>query len=144
MRTLCVFAAGLLFAMGLGVSGMTDANKVIGFLNVAGTWDPSLAFVMVGAIAVHMATYRLIIKRTKPVFSDQFLLPTVTKINPRLVGGAALFGAGWGLGGFCPGPGVVSSTGFGEAALAFTVSMLMGMLLFNAVDPARTVAGSSS
>jgi uncharacterized membrane protein YedE/YeeE len=144
MRNLCVFAAGFLFAMGLGVSGMTDANKVIGFLNVAGTWDPSLAFVMVGAIAVHMATYRLIIKRSAPIFSDLFLLPTMTDINPRLVGGAALFGVGWGLGGFCPGPAVVSSTGFGAAALAFTVSMLVGMVLFHAVDPDRTAARAST
>jgi hypothetical protein len=99
---------------------------------------------MVGAIGVHLATYRLIIKRSAPIFSDLFLLPTMTDINPRLVGGAALFGVGWGLGGFCPGPAVVSSTGLGETALAFTVSMLVGMVLFHAVDPARTAARPSS
>ena len=144
MRNLCVFAAGLLFALGLGVSGMTDANKVIGFLNVAGKWDPSLAFVMVGAIGVHLATYRFIVKRPAPVFADRFLIPTISEINPRLVGGAALFGVGWGLGGFCPGPGVVSSTAAGQAALAFTGCMLIGMMVFHAVDPARKSAGSSS
>ena len=139
-RNLCVFAAGLLFALGLGVSGMTDANKVIGFLNVAGTWDPSLAFVMVGAIGVHLATYRWIVKRSSPVFNDLFLIPTITDINPRLVGGAALFGIGWGLGGFCPGPGVVSSAGLGPAAMSFTGCMLLGMGVFHAVDPSRRAA----
>ena len=140
MNRLFAFLAGILFGVGLIVSGMTDANKVIGFLNLAGAWDPSLAFVMVGAIGVHLASYRFIIKRPEPVFSDLFLIPTITDVNPRLVGGAALFGIGWGLGGFCPGPGVVSSTGFGPAALAFTGCMLLGMVLFHAVDPARRPA----
>ena len=140
MRTFCVFAAGLLFAIGLGISGMTDANKVIDFLNLAGRWDPSLAFVMVGAIAVHLATFRLIIKRPSPIFTERFLIPSITDVNPRLVGGAGLFGVGWGLGGFCPGPGVVSSTGLGPAALAFTGCMVLGMLLFHAIDPARKPA----
>ena len=144
MRNLCVFASGLLFAVGLGISGMTDANKVIGFLNVAGQWDPSLAFVMVGAIAVHLVTYRLIVRRPSPIFADLFLIPTITDINPRLVGGAALFGVGWGLGGFCPGPGVVSSTGLGIAALTFTGCMLLGMVVFHAVDPARKTAGTKA
>lgn len=137
MGKLSVFSAGLLFAVGLGISGMTDANKVIGFLNVAGQWDPSLAFVMVGAIGVHLATYRLIINRPSPVFGDLFLIPTTTQIDARLIGGASLFGIGWGLGGFCPGPGVVSSTGLGQAALLFTGAMVVGMALFHAIDPAR-------
>jgi len=142
MRNLGLFAAGLLFALGLGVSGMTDANKVIGFLNIAATWDPSLAFVMVGAIGVHLVSHRLILKRPSPVFSDLFLLPTIAAITPRLVGGAALFGVGWGLGGFCPGPGVVSSVGIGSAALVFTSAMLGGMFLFHTVDPARRTKAS--
>ena len=79
MRNLSIFCAGLLFALGLGISGMTDANKVIGFLNVAGEWDPSLAFVMVGAIGVHLVTYRAIIKRPSPLFGDLFLIPTITE-----------------------------------------------------------------
>ena len=138
MRKISIFCAGLLFALGLGISGMTDANKVIGFLNLAGPWDPSLAFVMLGAIGVHLTTHRLIIKRPSPVFGDLFLIPSSTDINVRLVGGAGLFGVGWGLGGFCPGPGVVSSTGLGQAALIFTGAMIAGMAMFHALDSART------
>ena len=144
MRNLSLFAAGLLFALGLGVSGMTDANKVIGFLNVAGAWDPSLAFVMVGAIGVHLATYRLILKRPSPIFADLFLIPTITDINPRLLGGAALFGVGWGLGGFCPGPAVVSTVGMGASALIFSAAMLLGMSVFHAVDRPRVQAGEAT
>ena len=144
MRNLSIFCAGLLFALGLGISGMTDANKVIGFLNVAGQWDPSLAFVMVGAIGVHMATFHRITKRPAPMFGDLFLIPTTQDINARLVGGAALFGIGWGLGGFCPGPGVVSSTNFGQSALVFTGAMLGGMILFHGIDPARKQQGKAA
>ena len=144
MRNLCIFCAGLLFALGLGISGMTDANKVIGFLNVAGQWDPSLAFVMVGAIGVHLATYRIIVNRPSPLFGDLFLIPTITDINPRLVAGAGLFGIGWGLGGFCPGPAVVSSASLGQAALVFTATMLAGMATFHVLDPARRASGTST
>jgi len=130
-----LFASGVLFAVGLGVSGMTDANKVIGFLNAAsGAWDPSLAFVMVGAIGVHLVLFRLITRRNEPVFASAFLVPTRTDMSPRLLGGAALFGAGWGLGGYCPGPAFVSSTALGTEALVFTVAMIGGMLVFAVVD----------
>ena len=123
------FAAGLIFAIGLGMSGMTDANKVIGFLNLAGDWDPSLAFVMVGAIGVHLALYRLSIGRPSPLFAEEFRIPTSREINTPLVGGAALFGIGWGLSGFCPGPALVSTMSFGPTALVFVGAMLSGMLL---------------
>jgi uncharacterized membrane protein YedE/YeeE len=125
-----VFLAGLLFAVGLGVSGMTDANKVIGFLNLAGDWDPSLAFVMVGAIGIHLVLFKLIVKRSSPLFGDVFHLPARKDIDRRLVIGAVLFGIGWGLGGFCPGPGIVSAVGLGDEALIFTGAMLFGMLVF--------------
>ena len=128
-RSIAVFFGGLAFALGLGVSGMTDANKVIGFLNLAGDWDPSLAFVMVGAIGVHLVLYRLILRRQSPLFSDRFHIPTRRDISPQLVRGAALFGVGWGMGGFCPGPGLVSLTGFGSEAAVFVVCMLGGMTL---------------
>jgi uncharacterized membrane protein YedE/YeeE len=128
-RLIAAFSGGLVFALGLGVSGMTDANKVIGFLNLAGDWDPSLAFVMVGAIGVHLLLSRLILRRQSPLFADRFHTPTRRDINPRLVGGAALFGVGWGVGGFCPGPGLVSLMGFDSAAGVFVVFMVGGMLL---------------
>ena len=128
-RLFAAFVGGFVFALGLGISGMTDANKVIGFLNLAGDWDPSLAFVMVGAIGVHLSLYRLILRRQSPLFADRFHIPTRRDISPSLVGGAALFGVGWGLGGFCPGPGLVSLAGFGSSAVVFVVFMLSGMAL---------------
>lgn len=128
-RSIAVFFGGLAFALGLGVSGMTDANKVIGFLNLAGDWDPSLAFVMVGGIGVHLILYRLILRRQSPLFGDRFHIPTRRDISPQLIGGSALFGVGWGLGGFCPGPGLVSLTGFGLEAAVFVAFMLGGMLM---------------
>jgi uncharacterized membrane protein YedE/YeeE len=131
---LALFASGLLFAAGLGISGMTDADKVIGFLNIAGEWDPSLAFVMVGAIGVHLVLFRLITRRASPLFAARFQIPTRKDLTPRLIGGAALFGAGWGLGGFCPGPALVSSTSLGSQALVFTAAMIFGMVAFAVLD----------
>lgn len=121
------FLAGLLFAVGLGVSGMTDADKVIGFLNLAGDWDPSLALVMVGAIGVHGVLYRLILRRRSPLLDSRFHIPTRRDLTTPLVLGSALFGAGWGLGGFCPGPGLVSAAGGMPAAAVFVLTMLLGM-----------------
>jgi len=127
-RFIAPFVAGLVFALGLGISGMTDANKVIGFLNLAGDWDPSLAFVMVGAIGVHLALYRIILRRKSPLFGDTFDIPTRRDVDPQLIGGAAVFGIGWGLGGFCPGPGLVSLAGLGTFAAVFVGFMLLGMV----------------
>ena len=139
-RLVASFLGGLLFALGLGVSGMTDANKVIGFLDLSGDWDPSLAFVMAGAIGVHLILYRLILRRQSPLFGDRFQIPTRRDITPQLVGGAALFGVGWGLGGFCPGPGLVSLAGFGSSGAVFVLSMLSGMTLQKIVHrPNRAV-----
>ena len=129
-----VFFTGVLFAIGLGVSGMTNANKVISFLDLSGDWDPSLGFVMLGAIGVHMALYKLILKRTSPIFGDRFQIPTRTDLNVRLVGGAALFGIGWGLGGFCPGPGIVSTTTLGIEVGVFITSMIGGIWMFQKVN----------
>jgi len=134
---LFVFFSGALFALGLGVSGMTDADKIIGFLNLAGDWDPSLAFVMVGAIGVHLVLYRLILRRRSPLFAERFRVPTRRDIDRRLLGGSVLFGVGWGLGGFCPGPGIVSVMSFGAEALVFTVAMLGGMWLHQRVERSR-------
>ena len=121
--------SGFIFAVGLGLSGMTDANKVIGFLDIFNQWDPSLAFVMVGAIGVHACAYPLITKRSSPIFSTRFHLPTQTQINAPLLLGATLFGIGWGLGGYCPGPALVSLMSMGQEALVFCGAMLAGMLI---------------
>ncbi|MCK6502386.1 YeeE/YedE family protein [Myxococcota bacterium] len=133
---LASFGAGLLFAVGLGVSGMTQAPKVIGFLNLPGDWDPSLALVMVGAIAVHLVLFRLILRRGTPLWGGRFGVPTRADVDARLLGGAALFGVGWALGGYCPGPGLVSVVGGGAHAWTFVAGMTGGMLLFHAVETA--------
>lgn len=130
--------AGALFAVGLGVSGMTQPSRVTGFLDVAGDWDPSLAFVMVGAISVHFIAYRVVGWQQRaaaaraprfPLLADRISLPTRTGVDARLLGGAALFGVGWGLAGYCPGPALVSlATGSG-VVLAFVLAMAAGMAI---------------
>lgn len=127
MKHLTASLSGLLFAVGLGVSGMTRPSKVMGFLDLFGAWDASLAFVMIGAIAIYFVLYRLITKRPTPLFDARFHLPTRKDIDVRLVLGAALFGAGWGLGGYCPGPGLVSTAAGVLPAAVFVVSMSLGM-----------------
>lgn len=119
-------ASGALFGLGLVLSGMTQPTKVIGFLDVFGRWDASLALVMAGAIAVHLPAYRWIKGRSSPLFAERFTLPTRRDLDAKLLAGAALFGLGWGLGGFCPGPGVVS-LGKGELSVGvFVAAMLIG------------------
>ena len=128
--------AGALFGLGLAVSGMTQPAKVIGFLDVLGAWDPSLAFVMLGAIGVYTAAYRgLAVKMPRPLFAPRFSLPTLTAIDAPLLAGAAIFGVGWGLGGFCPGPALVALGAGAPAALWFVPAMVVGMLLHRAVRP---------
>lgn len=133
MKHVLALLAGLLFALGLAVSGMTQPAKVVGFLDVAGRWDPSLAFVMLGAILVHLVLYRLILRRSSPVFSPHFELPTRRDLDRRLVLGSGIFGVGWALGGYCPGPALVAMGSFSSQALLFSASMLAGMLLFTRV-----------
>jgi uncharacterized membrane protein YedE/YeeE len=113
---------------------MTQPAKVTAFLDFAGNWDPSLAFVMGGAILVYAPLYRLIRRRSTPLFASTFSVPTRTDIDPRLLGGAALFGIGWGLGGFCPGPAVTSLASGHLSVVTFVASMLAGMYLFKLVD----------
>ena len=139
-----VFVSGLVFALGLGISGMTDANKVIAFLNLAGEWDPSLAFVMLGAIGVHMPLIVIIRGRGKPIFGEMFHLPTRQDLGWPLLVGSAVFGAGWGLGGFCPGPGIVSSMSLIPSAGLFTVAMLGGMRFARYLQPAHHIDGEST
>lgn len=120
--------AGALFGVGLAVSGMTRPSKVVGFLDLAGSWDASLAFVMIGAIGVHLVAGRILRKRPTPRFDARWHLPTRKDIDPKLVVGAALFGVGWGLGGYCPGPGLVSGGAGSLAALVFVGGMTLGMV----------------
>ncbi len=134
------FSAGILFALGLGVSGMTMPSKVIGFLDFFGAWDPSLMFVMVGAIAVHFPLYRLFITRPMPLFDVRFHVPEGKAVDARLLLGAAIFGAGWGLGGFCPGPSLVGIASGALPVLAFVASMAAGMKLEHAVSGRSTSA----
>lgn len=119
---------GLLFGVGLVVSGMSNPAKVLNFLDILGTWDPSLAFVMGGAVIVAFIGYRLVLKRKHPFMDKQFHLPTKKDVDRRLIFGAGLFGIGWGLGGFCPGPAFVSLGLMHTGTLVFMPAMLIGMM----------------
>ena len=127
MKNLLTLISGLLFGCGLLLSGMADPAKVQNFLDLFGTWDPSLAFVMGGAIAVTMPGFWLVIRRNKPFFNDVFHLPSRTDLDARLITGAAIFGVGWGLGGFCPGPAITALPLAAEGTLIFVATMLTGM-----------------
>jgi hypothetical protein len=131
---LASFTAGLIFALGLGIGGMTQPAKVTAFLDFAGDWDPSLACVMIGAIMVHAVLHRLIRRRPTPLFASAFSIPTRMDIDPRLVGGAALFGIGWGMGGFCPGPAVTSLVSGRMSVVIFVAAMIAGMYLYRVVE----------
>jgi uncharacterized membrane protein YedE/YeeE len=141
MAQLTAFVAGVLFAAGLGMGGMTQPSKVLGFLDVTGEWDPSLAFVMLGAIVVHATAVRWILRRRSPLFANGFALTTMRSVDARLVVGAAIFGSGWGLVGYCPGPAVTVLGGGVPAATLFVPAMLAGMwlsrALFEQVEPRR-------
>lgn len=126
--------SGALFGAGLVVSGMADPAKVIGFLDVGGAWDPSLALVMGAALAVHAVVARAVTTRGRPLFAERFALPTRRDIDLRLVLGAAIFGVGWGLGGFCPGPGLVAGTTAGTDALAFVGAMALASYVTARLD----------
>jgi uncharacterized membrane protein YedE/YeeE len=128
------YLLGLIFAVGLMLAGMTRPGKVVAFLDVSDAWDPSLALVMGGAIVVHTILYRVILKRPSPIFGGRFAIPTRNDITGRLVVGSALFGVGWGLGGFCPGPALSAAGTFGGDAVVFVVSMLAGMGLFQVYE----------
>ncbi|CAH1548648.1 DUF6691 family protein [Vibrio rotiferianus] len=119
--------SGVLFGIGMVISGMADPAKVIGFLDITGAWDPSLAFVMGGALAIFVPAYLLLIKpRNESVFGDEIICPTSKAIDKKLVVGAALFGIGWGLLGVCPGPAVASLFTGNTQALLFIAAMLVG------------------
>lgn len=126
-RIFAGLVAGLLFGAGLSISGMINPAKVIGFLDIAGAWDPSLAFVMLGGVVVTAIGYRTVLRRGQPMFEPGFTLPTRRDIDPSLLLGAGLFGIGWGLGGYCPGP-ALAGLGLGSLeTLIFVAAMLLGM-----------------
>jgi uncharacterized protein len=136
------FLLGLLFGLGLILAGMTDPAKVLAFLDLAGAWDPSLALVMGGGIAVGVGAFAIAKRRPRALLGGPFVLPTATAIDRRLLVGSALFGVGWGLAGFCPGPAVVS-LGLGDTkVLVFVAAMLAGMAVFEVLEARRAKRAS--
>jgi uncharacterized membrane protein YedE/YeeE len=129
--------AGLLFGLGLIVGGMTLPSKVIGFLDIAGDWDPSLAFVMAGGIAVFMPLFRIITRRSAPMLTASFAVPTRRDLDGPLILGAALFGIGWGLAGYCPGPAITSVSTLAPSSLLFAAAMVAGFGLKRGYDALR-------
>ena len=130
MQIFMALIAGLLFGIGLIVSGMTDPSKVIGFLDLAGRWDPSLGCVMGGAILVGFVAFRIAAARKSTLLGDAMRLPNATRIDRRLVLGGLAFGAGWGLAGYCPGPALASLASGSSKPIIFSAAMLLGMLIF--------------
>lgn len=129
MRIGVALLSGILFGLGLALSGMMDPARVLGFLDLAGSWDPTLAFVLGGAVAVSALSVMLSRRMTRPLLVDRFDLPTRTRIDRPLILGAGLFGIGWGLSGFCPGPALASVSLGLPKSLLFVVAMLLGMAL---------------
>lgn len=135
--TFASFVIGLIFGLGLVVGGMTDPSKVIGFLDIAGQWDPSLAFVMGGALLVGVVAFRFARHRTENFFGGAMHIPTKNDIDKRMVIGSLLFGVGWGMAGFCPGPAITSIGTGNSKALLFVLAMIAGMALFEGIERYR-------
>ncbi|BBL79100.1 transporter [Rubrobacter xylanophilus] len=142
MFRIAALFCGVLFGAGLAVSGMINPEKVLGFLDLAGNWDPTLAFVMGGALLVALPAFQLVLRRERPVLAPRFDLPTKRKVDARLVVGSAVFGVGWGLGGFCPGPAVAALVSGKGAVIAFVLAMFAGMALHSLVFEREGLAGS--
>ncbi|MFC7297346.1 YeeE/YedE family protein [Herminiimonas aquatilis] len=130
MQIIMASLIGLIFGLGLIVSGMADPSKVLNFLDLSGDWDPSLAFVMGGAIIVGLFAFRFASRLQKSLLGEAMRLPTATNLDRRLIAGSLLFGIGWGLGGYCPGPALVSLTMGNPKSIIFIVAMLAGMMIF--------------
>ena len=140
MFVLSALLSGLVFGLGLIVSGMANPAKVLGFLDLAGAWDPSLALVMGGAVVVGFFAFLVAKNRRRSFIGAEMKLPTASAIDNRLLAGSALFGAGWGIAGFCPGPGLVA-LGMGEPkAIVFVASMLVGMVIFSWLEKRKSPA----
>ena len=134
MNAIGAFAAGLIFGVGLIISGMTDPSTIIGFLDLAGAWDPSLAFVLGGAILVGFVAFRLARRRTASFLGGAMHIPNMRQIDRRLVLGSVTFGVGWGLAGYCPGPAVVAFGAGLDKAVVFVIAMVAGMALYESAD----------
>lgn len=134
MHVFMALIVGLIFGFGLIVSGMADPSKVLNFLDLAGHWDPSLAFVMGGAILVGLVAFRFATRRQKSLLGDAMRLPTATQIDRRLVFGGLAFGVGWGLAGYCPGPALVSLASGHAKPVIFTTALLAGMAIFEVLE----------
>lgn len=127
MRNVVAFTVGIAFALGLGIGGMTQPARVQAFLDVTGAWDPSLAFVMLGAVALYGAAFPAVMRRERPVFAATFGVPTRRDVDARLVGGALVFGVGWGLAGLCPGPALTALASGEPRVLLFVAAMVTGI-----------------
>lgn len=134
MKGLTSFLSGLIFALGLGLSGMTRPDVVRGFLDIFGQWNPNLMGVMIGAIAVHMITFRLITKRNSPLLDTQFHLPSKKELDKKLIAGSIIFGLGWGWAGICPGPGIVNLASGDLRIYLFVASMILGMIIYQQIE----------
>jgi len=134
MHSLSAFFIGVLFGAGLIVSGMTDPSKIIGFLDLAGAWDPSLALVMAGAVIVGLVAFRVARRRTTAILGGTMKLPADRQIDRRLILGSLAFGVGWGLAGFCPGPALVAFGAGYDKAVVFFIAMLAGMALYEIAE----------
>jgi uncharacterized membrane protein YedE/YeeE len=128
-KALTAYLCGTLFGLGLSISEMINPARVIGFLDVAGAWDPTLLLVMISAVVIALPLFTLIRQYSQPFFSDQFMLPTKTRLDPRLITGAILFGIGWGMAGLCPGPAITALASLSIEITGFVIAMLLGMWL---------------
>jgi uncharacterized membrane protein YedE/YeeE len=137
-KQLSVALAGLVFGVGLALSGMTHASKVLGFLDLVGAWDPSLLFVLGGAVGVTAIAFRFVLRRPAPLFEQSFQVPTAQDIDRRLVAGAVIFGVGWGISGYCPGPGIALIAAPSWETLVFVPSLLIGALLYWVLSAPRS------
>ena len=135
MKLVISYILGALFSVGLSVSGMVNPDKVLGYLDFFGKWDPSLVFVMAGGVILNLILFKLILKRESPLMDADFSIPANKIIDKRLIIGSALFGIGWGLGGVCPGPGLSNLFLLNPKVIAFLSAMVVGMLIFKLVEP---------
>ena len=143
-QLVAAFGCGVLFAVGLALSGMTEPARVLGFLDFFGAWDPTLAFVMMGAIGTHAVLYRMVTRRMKPVLAAEFSIPKKRDLDQPLILGSALFGVGWGLSGLCPGPAIENLATLSPRLVVFVIAMALGMAAHDAWQPRRVVTAPSA